>query len=194
MNGSSRTADYAVRCQLIIANIGGKMRTLSLALIAICLAGCYETEKPVLEKGEKTGFSGSFACKNSITGKTELLNISEQSEGFWPFSTYRYIDSKGEVSLFKKLPSGMFLGQQKGKQGAYSYLYLDAVDKNSFIFLIPDLMSKGPYIEALAKKYKIEAVKGFQTVRLKGDKDALVDFLGAHDKTHLSAVVACQRQ
>lgn len=177
-----------------ILNIGGKMRALGLMLLAMCLAGCYETEKPLLEKGEKTAFIGSFSCKSSLSGKTETLTITEQKEGFWPFATYRYVDGKGEITLFKKLPTGMFLAQQKGKQGAYSYLYLDPVDKNIFIFLIPDLMSKAPYIDALVKKYKIETAKGFQTVRLKGENGALLDFLGAHDKTLVSAVATCQRQ
>jgi len=173
---------------------GGKMRALSIALLVICLAGCYETEKPLLDKGEKTAFSGKFSCKNSISGKTSMLNITEQKEGFWPFATYRYVDGDGGTYLFKKLPTGMFLWQGKGKQGTYRYLYLDATDKNTLIFLIPDLMSKAPYIDVLVKKYKIETAKGFEAIRLKGDNSALLDFLGAHDKTHLSAVAACQRQ
>ena len=169
------------------------MRTLGLVFFAICLAGCYETVKPVLEKGEKTVFSGNFSCE-SISGKKESLNVTEQKEGFWPFASYRYADSKGEATLFKKLPSGMFLGQEREKQGAYSYFYLDVVDKNTFVLLVPDLMSKAPYIDALVKKNKIETTKRFPNVRLKGDNGALLDFLATHDKTLLSAVATCLRR
>jgi hypothetical protein len=172
----------------------GKARALGAAFLVIWLAGCYETEKPVIEKGEKIAIAGSFSCKNGITGKTEPLKVTEQSEGMWPMATFRYMDNKGETNLFRKLSNGMYLGQEKGKQGAYNYFYLDVVDKNTLIFLVPDLMSKAPYIDALVKKYNVETINRAQNVRLKGDSRALLDFFGAHDKSLLSAVVSCQRQ
>lgn len=171
------------------------MRAIVLMLLIASLSGCYETEKPVLEKGEKSPFNGVFSCKNGISGKTETIKATEQKSGFWLFANYHYIDQDGETSMFKKLPSGMFLTQQKGKRGTYEYVFLDAVDKNTFIFLVPDMMSKAPYVEALLKKHKVEAAKsGIPRTRLTGDTSALLNFFGAHDKSILSAVMTCQRQ
>lgn len=174
---------------------GEKMRLFALLLLMASLAGCYETDKPVLEKGEKSPFSGSFSCKSNPSGKIETFKVTELKDGFWFLANYQYVDNEGEISLFRKLPSGMFLVQQKEKNEKYQYAFLDVVDKNTFIFLIPDTVSKEAYIDALLKKHKIDvASKGLGSIRLVADNRALLDFFAAHDKSILSVAMTCQKQ
>ncbi len=171
------------------------MKVFALLLLMASLAGCYETEKPVLEKGEKSPFSGSFSCKSNPSGKLETFKVTELKDGFWFLANYQYVDNEGEISLFRKLSSGMFLVQQKAKSEKFQYAFLDVVDKSTFIFLIPDTVSKEPYIDALLKKYKIEvASKGIGSIRLAADNRALLDFFAAHDKSILSVAMTCQKQ
>ena len=74
----------------------------------------------------------------------------------WPLKTFSYADFSGDPpDIYKKLSPNFFLGQQRTKSEKFGYYYIDVIDKDSFVGLIADAMSKARYIEALAKKHNV---------------------------------------
>lgn len=167
-------------------------RLVGLFAIAL-LAGCYETDSPVLDKGEKAAIAGKYQCVNRISGGSKTHTFTEMRDGIWPFASYQYIDEDGDHNLFRKLPSGLFVGQSKSKKGKFSYAFIDFTDDKTFLILSADLMSKGDYIEPLLKKFGVESKSRGESLLLKGDKSKIADFFAAHDKTLLTVVMKCER-
>lgn len=166
---------------------------VTLAVVAF-LSGCYETETQVLEKGEKTAMTGKYQCDNRISGESKTHTFSEKRDGIWPFASYQYLDDDGATSLFRKAPSGLFIGQTKSKKSKFSYAFIDFIDDKTFLILSVDLINKEDYIQPLLKKFGVEAKRtGDMTLLLKGDKGKIADFLAAHEKTLLTVVMKCVR-
>jgi len=175
------------------------LRILSLSVFALLLTGCYETEFPVLNKGEKVNIAGSYIEKNQIDGSAKKVTFTEHKEGVWPFVNYSYIDSRGEVNIFKKLSSGLYLVQQKEKKkGNFSYAFVDFLDDKTVLMLVPDFMGKGAYIDTLLKKYEIKSKSISHSVvtilRLKSSKKNILAFLESHDKSILTVVLKFEKQ
>ena len=161
--------------------------------LTFSLSACYETETPVLDKGERAPIAGKYSCQNRISGKREEVVNTEQKEGFWFLANYKYVDSQGSPALLKKLPSKLYLGQSMNKGGGYEYGFVDVLDDKTYLVLIADLMSKGDYIEPLLKKFNIQGKANKQLVRLKGDKRNLIDFFAAHDKSMMMVILKCDK-
>lgn len=164
-----------------------------ILVVATIIGGCYETEFPLLETGERAALAGKYECTNRIDGSKKMHTTVEEKEGL-VFTTYRYKDSDGDTILAKKLQSGLFLAQSPLKEGGFGYAYIDFLDDKTYLVLIADLLSKSDYIEVLSKKYKVDGEKKDTSVSLKGDKKAILDFLAAHDKGLLMVVLKCEKQ
>ena len=160
---------------------------------ATLLTGCYESDNPILDKGEQSAMAGRFECKSAIDGSKEVRTFSEQKDGFWPFASYRYVDSKGPVTMLKKLQNGLVVAQSTKQKGGFQYLFLEFLDDNSIMLMIPDLMSKGPFVEALSKKFNVDIKSRGETLLLTGDKNRTIQFFGAHDRSIMMAVQKCDR-
>ena len=183
---------------------GGKMKReflwiLCFSICALLLNGCYESQYSFIEKGEKVNLAGSYKQQNKITGSVETVTFTEQKEGVWPLAQYSYKDKDGDVLLFKKLSSGLYLLQQNlHKEKRYEYAFADFLDDETALILIADLMNKGDYIEALLKKFKIESEEvsrsGDPHLRLKGDNKKIIDFFDAHDKSLLSVILKLEKE
>jgi len=168
------------------------VRLAGLLVVAL-LAGCYETEFPVLDKGEKTAIAGKYQCANRTGGGSQTHTFTEEREGIWPFASYQYTDQDGDRNLFRKIPSGLYVGQTMSKKGGCSYAFIDFIDEKTFLVLSADLMNKGDYIEPLLKKFGVQSRNKGESLLLKGDKGKIADFLAAHDKTLLTVVMKCER-
>jgi hypothetical protein len=166
---------------------------LTYLLVIALLAGCYETESPVFEKGEKTAIAGTFHCADRIGGGPNTHTFTEKRDGIWPFASYEYVDDEGDQNLFHRIPSGLFVGQSESKKGNFSYAFIDFTDERTFLVLSADLTNKGDRIEPLLKKFGVESNNRGGSLLLKGDKGKIADFLAAHDKTLLTVVMKCER-
>jgi hypothetical protein len=115
------------------------------------------------------------------------------------FASYAYVTGADTLKV-KKISGGFHMMQVQSpqKQGA-GYLFIDFLDNDQFIVLAPDMMGKGPYIEALVRKHAIVEAKrsgGTEpgTVNLGGTASKIVDFLTGHDKSMLTDLASCRRK
>lgn len=159
------------------------------------MAGCYETDSPLIENGQKIPLIGEFVCKDHFSGKNKKSSLVMEKSGVWPFDSYKYVDENGSINEFKKLNDGFYLGQVKNKAGRYDYYYYDLVGKNQVMLLIPDAVSKEPYIKNLMKEYKITYKSSNNgRMRLDGKRENLLKFLAGHDKSLLAAALSCGKK
>ena len=162
----------------------------AVVAIGLLLAGCYSSDQPALEKGEWAPLAGKFSCDVPGMGASEFV---EQKNG-WIFSDYTYRSPTGEALLAKKIGDKLYLAQAKSGGKPYSYLYLDFVTENAFVVLAPNVASKGPYIEILAKKYEIQSSSGAGgSIKLTGAQANLLAFLSAHDRPLTTALGTCKK-
>jgi hypothetical protein len=164
----------------------------SIFIFCLALTGCYESDTAVLEKGERAPIAGSYNCTNKIIGSKETTTLIEKKDGLI-FSSYQYSDQAGKTIFLKKIPSGLFLTQSSKKEG-FDYTFIDVLDDKTYLVLVADLMGKEDYIKSLAKKYNIEGKQNGESLSLKGDKNAILDFLSNHDKSVLTVALKCEKQ
>lgn len=171
-----------------------KIWNLAIGLLnAALLSGCYITDTPIIEKGEKTPIAGTYQCHNYLTKKNTRHSYIEKKEGTWPFARYSYIEADGDVNLFRKSPTGLYVAQSANNKGKFSYAFLDIIGEKEFIILISDAMGKKAYIDALLKKNNVESKETRNMeISLKGDKDKILNFLNSHDKSLLTVTMKCE--
>ena len=165
--------------------------------LALLLGGCYETDFPVFHKGEKAAIAGTFACTNSLNGRTNTSTFAERQVGSWPFASYQYVAEEGDVSLLRKAPSGLWVAQSANAKGRHTFGFVEMVDDKTFLVMTPDLLNKSAQIETLRKQFAVEATKPselYESLLLTGNPDRIADFLFAHDKTLLTVLFKCERQ
>src|SRR5438552_2771324 len=140
----------------ILVNNRAKMESSTIKaaglILVLLMYGCYETDFPVLDTGERLPAVGKYECVNRISGQKEAHTFTEETAGAI-FASYRYRDSDGSTLVVKKLPSGLFLGQTPKKGGGFAYAFMDILDEQTHLVLMPDMLGKSDYIEALLKKY-----------------------------------------
>lgn len=175
------------------------MRNRLLPLLFACcavLSSCYELSEPVLDKGAHAPVAGAFSCNNALNGApASAETFTEQKSGFI-FPDYRYTSSDGSEFMFLPLSSNFFAAQMKLKNGRLKIAFVDAPDDKRLFILLPDLMSKGPYLKPLATKSNVQmAVSQVEpgNVRLVGAKADITAFIRAHDKGFLTVVITCTR-
>lgn len=162
-------------------------------LIFIVISGCYETETPIFSKGEKTSMVGKYECTSKLDGSKKFYTFTEHKEGFLFLAKYKYVDQRGTSTLLKKLPSGLYLAQLEKEKGGAQYAFVDFLDDKNYLILVADLMSKGSYIEPLLKKFKVEGKNVHESLMLKGNKDAILSFMAAHDKSMMMVILNCTK-
>jgi len=173
------------------------MRNSLLPLLLACcavLSGCYELSEPVADKGAYAPVAGAFSCTGMSGAISETF--TEQKSGLI-FPDYRYkTSSDGSEFTFLSLGSNFFAAQIKFKNGRLVIAYIDAADDEKLLFLLPDLMSKGPYLEALARKNNVRMSASRSepgNVQLVGTKADITTFIRSHDKGLLTVVATCTR-
>ena len=171
---------------------------LCISICAILLNGCYESQHSFIEKGDKINLVGFYKQTNTITGKVETVTFTEQTEGFWPLAHYNYKNKDGEILLFKKLSSGLYLLQQNlKKEKRFEYAFVDLLDDGTALILVADLMNKGAYIETLLKKYDIESKQVTRSsdphLQIQGDSKNIIAFFNAHDKSIMSVILKLEK-
>lgn len=178
------------------------IRALLLASIAILLPGCYETEKPIIAKGERTPLHGKFQCR--YTGDKGAFDIilTERKEGSGPAASYRYLDDEGHGYLLKRLRSGLFVGQAEAERSlsrfgigasGYEYAFVDILDDDTFVVLFDEMDRKWGSIETLLARLGIEHERADDLLLLKGPDKSILEFFAAHDETMLRKSSRCQR-
>ena len=152
-------------------------RTAVVAL-SLFLAGCYETELPLLDKGDRTPLQGLFECRKSISGETERVAFKEVKDGV-TFPSYTYHGKSSETLTLKEISKGFFLAQVVSGKPRPQYLYIDFTSNDGFIASVADLMSKEAYIEQLAKRHNISNRTGSDmgVMLLQGSKDEITSCL-----------------
>jgi hypothetical protein len=171
-----------------------QLKLSAVIILSAVLTGCYTSEQPVLDKGEWAPLAGRYDC-NMMPGTRRVVELTEQKDGF-VFSNYIYRDSDGSSMLLRKLSGGAYLAQVNEKNGKLGYAYIDFLADNKFVLLVPDLMTKGPYIEQLANKFSIEPKGDLikdNGVRLTGSQANILNFLTAHDKPLLMVAGECKK-
>jgi arsenate reductase-like glutaredoxin family protein len=176
-----------------------------LCSIVLMLSGCYETEVPLIERGERTSLAGNFQCLNP--GNTDAFAISftetvETIERSGRQVSYRYVDQDGHAYLLKKLPSGLFLGQAKAERSlepfqintdGFEYAFVRFVDANTFLVFLDDVVEKWPQVEKLLATQQADYKRDEDLLFLSGSSEKSLRFLVAHDKTLLKEPTRCTR-
>lgn len=167
---------------------------------ALLLTGCYETDFPIIDKGEKVGITGVYKVYDATTDKyIETTEFIEQKKGVGSFASYSYKDSNNDTFLFKKLSSGLYLLQQKLKSGkVFDYAFIDPIDDKTVLMLIPDFFTKENYLNALIKK---SGIKGEWVLRSKikylklksDDNKKILKLFNKHDKSLLMVIKRLQK-
>ncbi|BBO88011.1 peptidoglycan-binding domain-containing protein [Desulfosarcina ovata] len=171
---------------------------LCISICSLLFNGCYESEYPIIDKGEKVDLSGSYKQQDKISGSIKTVKFTEQKDGIWPLSHYRYKDQDGDITLFKKLSSELYLAQESVQNGKrYEYAFVDFIDDKTALILVADLMNKGDYIEALLKKYNIEAKEVSRNdvplLQINGNTEKMIKFFNAHDKSLMMVVLKLEK-
>ena len=171
---------------------------LYVSFVAVLLFGCYESKHPILDKGEKINLKGSYKQTNKIDGSIKKVIFTEQKKGVWPFVNYSYRDQDGDILLFKKLESGLYLLQKNlQKEKRFEYLFVDFIDNETALILYVDLANKEDYIDALLKKFNIESERvvrsGDTHINLKSDGNRIIDFFDAHDKSLMYVILKLEK-
>jgi len=173
------------------------LKTIGIFFIILSFTGCYETENPVYDRGEKTSINGTFKCQDSVNDSIEVFTFTEQKKGFWPLVSYNYVDQDGKENLMNKLPSGLYVMQSKDiESGVCVYAFVDFISDNNFMILVPDFMNKGPYIESLIDDFNIDHSKSkinSDCIVLKKDNETIKKFFAAHEKHMMFTLYQCKR-
>ena len=178
------------------------IRAIALSFIALMLTGCYETELPLIERGERTPLAGNFQCLNPGSKDAFEINFTETIEGAGRLANYRYVDNDGHAYLLKKLPSGLFLGQAKAERSlepfqinsdGFEYAFVRFVDASTFLVFLDDVEEKWPQIEKLLAKQQADYKRDDDLLFLSGSSEKSLRFLVAHDKALLKEPTQCTR-
>lgn len=168
-------------------------RIILIALLSF-IAGCYETEVPLLDKGEKVALAGTFQCKSLLNGKIQKLTLSEQKSGVWPFASYAYVDEGGSPLLFKKLSDNRYILQAKVEGGRFGYFFVE-VGSNGIIISMPNTMTKINIINELGLKHKInfQPSKSGKLIIVNTPNSSILQFFASHEASALINATACMR-
>lgn len=177
-------------------------RALLLASMIILLPGCYESERPILAKGERTSLHGKFQCRYTGDKESFAITLTERKEGSGPAASYRYLDDEGHGYLLKRLRSGLFLGQTDAERslsrfgigaGGYEYGFVEILDDDSFVVLFDDLERKWDRVAALSAKLGVDHERADDLLLLKGAEERILEFFAAHDRSLLKESSRCRR-
>jgi len=178
------------------------IRAIALSFIVLMLTGCYESEVPLIERGERTALSGSFKCQDPGSKSSFDIRFSEIRGGSGRLTSYRYEDGEAHSYMFKKLSSGLFLGQAKGERSlspfqidteGFEFAFVRFLDANTFMAYLDDMDQKWPQIEKLLEKHQPDYKWDDDLLLLAGSKEKTLRFLAAHDKTLLKEPTRCER-
>ena len=173
-----------------------------LGLFVLALSGCYETEVPLVERGERTSLAGNFQCLNPGNTDAFAISFTETVEGAGRQVNYRYVDQDGHAYLLKRLPSGLFLGQAKAERSlepfqinteGFEYAFVRFVDANTFLVFLDDVVEKWPQVEKLLATQQADYKRDEDLLFLSGSSEKSLRFLVAHDKTLLKEPTRCTR-
>ena len=173
-----------------------------LGFIILMQSGCYETEVPLIERGERTSLAGNFQCLNPGNTDAFAISFTETVEGAGRQANYRYVDQDGHAYLLKKLPSGLFLGQAKAERSleqfqintdGFEYAFVRFVDANTFLVFLDDVEEKWPQVEKLLAMQQADYKRDEDLLFLSGSSEKSLRFLVAHDKTLLKEPTRCTR-
>jgi len=173
-----------------------------LGLFVLALSGCYETEVPLVERGERTSLAGNFQCLNPGNTDAFAISFTETVEGAGRQANYRYVDQDGHAYLLKRLPSGLFLGQAKAERSlepfqinteGFEYAFVRFVDANTFLVFLDDVVEKWPQVEKLLATQQADYKRDEDLLFLSGSSEKSLRFLVAHDKTLLKEPTRCTR-
>ena len=109
---------------------------LLMPLVALMLAGCYESDVAVIDKGEMAAIAGKYACRLLIDNEDAFdLTVAEATPG-----TYRFAatDIAGTVKL-KRLAGERYLLQlsDDSNPGTWYYAYGEPTGAAGFRALYP---------------------------------------------------------
>lgn len=169
---------------------------LAVLFLALLLGGCYETDFPVFHQGEKIAIAGTFICTERLGGRTSTSTFAERQVGGPPVASYQYVAEEGDVNLFRRAPSGLWVAQSANAKGRHTFGFVEIVDEGTFLVMTPDILNKSEQIDLLRKKFAVEATKPsehYESRLLNGNPDRIADFLLAHDKGLLTLMMTCKR-
>ncbi len=157
-----------------------RLLALATPLIALMLAGCYETDVALVDHGDSADIAGKHACTLLIDdGGPFELTITEQARAAYRFTAP---DMTGTVKL-KKLDGGRYLLQLADDQypGIWYYAYGEPTGASGFRALYPKRDNKALSATAI----KTYAVRFFDVMdredltgaTVKASPEALTRFL-----------------
>lgn len=168
------------------------LNIILLSLSLTFLVACYETNEPLIAKGEFAPISGRFTCRSDLDGRSMNLQVEEQTSGIL-FRSYSYTIDDGEV-LARKISDSFYLAQTKGsKDMVYRYAFFSLSEKGLSV-LVPDVMTKSSSIDQYAKSQNVQfAVSGMDHIGLVGPEAEKLKFLMKHERELLTRLFACTK-
>lgn len=168
------------------------MRFLAAALAACILGGCYELPHPVFKTGHRAPIAGTYQCKGFMRSSRETT--TETSTGLiW--KDYRYANGFKEILTLRKMPGTHYAAEFQTDRGT-TLAFLDVASPQHFNIRVPDLMTQGGAIGALAAKYRIRASPSPQNqdfFAISGIDMDMTAFITAHTPNLLTTVMQCDR-
>ena len=168
------------------------MRCLAPALAACIVGGCYELPHPVFETGHRAPITGTYQCQGLMHASRET--ITETSTGLiW--KDYRYANGSKEILTLRKMPGTHYAAEFQTDRGT-TLAFLDVASPQHFDVRVPDLMTQGGAIDALATKYRIKASPSIQNqdfFAIFGVDTDMTAFITAHTPNLLTTVMQCDR-
>lgn len=168
--------------------------TCAAVTLSAALSGCYELAEPVITTGDKAPIAGPFDCVGLFQNRRMTFTELNQGNFIWP--NYRYANPDGgEMLALSKLNGSLYAAQAETKDGHFA-VFMEIPGPDLFYIRAPDLMHKGQFINALARKHGITSrastVKA-DFVRLEAPKDKLTAFIKDHSGDVLTTVLECRR-
>lgn len=169
-----------------------RMLASSVALlVSLMLAGCYESDEPLISKGEYIPQSGAMSCQSKIDGRRFTIDLKETKSGFPFFYSYTYREGDSTLT-FKNMKDNLFLIQIKpDKDGIYKFAYIKFFPKTVTLY-VPNTMQNGATIDNLIREAGIRVnASNPERIKLLGESDKRLEFLTKHDLNVLALFAEC---
>jgi hypothetical protein len=163
---------------------------LPLALSVAALCGCYETDMPVLDGGERLPLAGRYQC--TVHEKPVDVAYSENRGAPPPLlgssESYSYRSDNGEVLQGKKVGGSLFIVQTllKNSNGGVVLMFYELLPGG---FLI--LEERYPEVEALAARHQVKLTSDGPNYKIAGNATDILTFLMDHDGSSLTVTGRC---
>ncbi len=167
-------------------------RFLALSGAMLLLSGCYASQEPVIENGEKIDIVGRFTCRDVQTGKAYGFEFKERKVGSF-FPTYSY-EANRKTYRFIRIDDSTYLGQEGDERNKLINLFLLRPQGRTATILVPDVDGSRNRLQTLLTENRvlINGRTGNGAVILEGEAEDKIRLMRVLPQEVLKEIAVCE--